>query len=170
MDSTDFKVLKTKTRSNRTADQGKGRRFVHSCRERCWIQYSEFIDKSRASKHRPGSKQRGPYLLDPAPVDSKISVPDTRRRTHMDHTFPNVEDEVHVIDKAEDATPCLHVYIGIRLFDDRGAGKVPQDRFKTLPGLFGRPRESKGFYLMNFVRRQARNAVRTRRAWFYFVG
>ena len=87
----------------------------------------------------------------------------------MDHTLPNVEDEVHVIDKAEDAAPGLHMYIGIRLFDNRSAGKVPQDRFETLPGFFGRPRESQGFDPMNFVRRQARNTVRTRRARFYFV-
>ncbi len=169
MDSTDFKVLKIKTRNNPTADQGKGSRFVHCGREPCWIKYSEFVDKSHSSRHRLGSKQRGPYLLDPSPVDSKISVPDARRRTHMDHTFPNVENEIHVIDKAEDAAPGLHVYIGIRLFDDRGAGKVPQDRFETLPGFVGRPRESQGFDLMNFVRGQARNTVRTRRARFYFV-
>jgi hypothetical protein len=59
MDSTDFKVLKIKTRSNPTADQGKENRFVHCCREHCWIQYSEFIDKSRSSKLKfPGKKAR----------------------------------------------------------------------------------------------------------------
>jgi hypothetical protein len=79
---------------------------------------------SAGFSHDALADQQSAQVLNPAAIDSQVTVSNSRRRSYGNHSLSRSQMKFEVIDKAEDRTGAFGVKIIRSFSNDGGAGKI----------------------------------------------
>src|SRR5471030_843476 len=82
-----------------------------------------------------GCLERFADLFHPPAIDPHVGIPDARRRAEVNRFRLVVEQELRIINEAEDTRAKLDTDRALPGIDDDGAGNCTQDREKAPHGL-----------------------------------
>lgn len=107
------------------------------------------------------SGNQHPHLLHTFAIDAEIAVARSGSGTKVNHLRSVIEEELHVIDEAEQQAGKLVVEVGLVLIDERGPRPCCKHRFQCLFGFRARLLVSKRRDGVVLVGRLRRDAIRT---------